>query len=223
MAESADEELRWMKHAEEVVFSINGEREGDTFDVWRERIASAEWDASHGFPIDIVTFKLRAIIETHERSTPALDRIVCIVWLGLLTQRPEEIEVRGLHFRRIFTTANGCFQILKWMACQEFLLYRCRTGLTGYINYHWLESLCQRSEEQVPPRVRSALLARLETLGETFADDFKSLVAEPNVFLHEYDPAFSYLVAGRNNGSVMQPPTQPEQSQQVSDSESIHE
>jgi hypothetical protein len=107
MAESTDEELRWMNHAEGVVFSINGEREGDTFDSWRERTASAEWDASHSFPIDIVTFKLRTIIETNEGSTQALDRIVCIVWLGLLTQRPEEIEVHGLHFRRIFTTANG--------------------------------------------------------------------------------------------------------------------
>jgi hypothetical protein len=110
MAEMQDEELRWMKHAEEVVFSINGEREGDTFDIWRERIASAEWDASHGFPIDIVTFKLRTIIETNDRSTLALDRIVCIVWLGLLVQCPEEIEVHGLHFRRIFTTANGIFR-----------------------------------------------------------------------------------------------------------------
>jgi hypothetical protein len=112
---------------------------------------------------------------------------------------------------------------LKWLAFQEYLLYRCRNGLTDDTNHSWLDSLCQRSEEQVLPCVRSALLARLKTLGETFADDFKSLVAAPNVFLHEFDPAFSYLVVGRNNGSAMQPSTQLQQSQQVRNSECNHE
>jgi hypothetical protein len=106
MAETQDEELRWMNHAEEVMFSINSIREGETSDRWRERIASSEWDASHGFPIDIVTSKLRTIIETNDRSTLVLDRIVCIVWLSLLTQRPEEIEVYSLYSRYTIATAD---------------------------------------------------------------------------------------------------------------------
>lgn len=44
------------------------------------------------------------------------------------------------------------------------------------------------------PYVRTDLLARLEPLGEMFANDYRSLIDTPTDVLHEYDPAFSYLI-----------------------------
>ena len=84
---------RWTTHALRVMDSIFCGRRGDTKASWTNRILSAEWDASHGFPVEVVTSKLRTILETHHQRTSALGRIISLVWLGLLAQCPEEIEV----------------------------------------------------------------------------------------------------------------------------------
>lgn len=44
------------------------------------------------------------------------------------------------------------------------------------------------------PYVHTDLLARLEPLGEIFANDYRSLINTPTDVLYEYDPAFSYLM-----------------------------
>lgn len=103
-------EDRWYKHAELVICSLFCAEEEEHYDSWSERVLECEWnDNSYGYSIDLVISKMRVVVETNEKKTPAVHRIRYMVWLGLLTSCLLEAEVCILLHRQYTTNVADVF------------------------------------------------------------------------------------------------------------------